>query len=160
MGLTFQHLEMQGGLDFRPWITGIASVQKTCGIDPKVLGSIALRGVVWLSEKPGFLGVCTAGGRAQLYPQNPVLLMYFYCPTGVAHLSGVLRFVGWGGCHSTWWHAQVGGLYLVNLIPFRLQGREGFGFLASVNLGLDARTILALSAVGWRLVRHHDVPQV
>jgi hypothetical protein len=42
MELTFQHLDMQGGSDFRPWITGIASVQKTCGIDPKVLGSVAL----------------------------------------------------------------------------------------------------------------------
>jgi hypothetical protein len=46
---------------------------------------------------------------------------------------------------------------VVIVIPFRLQGGEGLGFLASVNLGLDARTILALGAVGWRLVRHHDV---
>jgi len=72
----------------------------------------------------------------------------------------VFRPVGWGRCHSTWWHAQVGGLYLVTLIPFRLQRREGLGFLASVNLGLYARTILALSAVGGRHVRHHDVPHL
>jgi hypothetical protein len=39
MGLTFQRLEMCGGWDFRLWIIGIASVQKTCGIDPKVLGA-------------------------------------------------------------------------------------------------------------------------
>jgi hypothetical protein len=49
---------------------------------------------------------------------------------------------------------------MVNLIPFRLQGREGLGFLASVYLGLYARTILALSAVGRRLVRHHDDPHL
>ena len=49
---------------------------------------------------------------------------------------------------------------MVNLIPFRLQGREGFGFLASVNLGLDARTILALCVAGRRLVRHHAVPHL
>jgi hypothetical protein len=39
---TFQHLEMQGGLDSRLSIARIASVQKTCGIDPKVLGSVVL----------------------------------------------------------------------------------------------------------------------
>ncbi|MCI0428512.1 MAG: hypothetical protein L0Z46_10900 [Nitrospiraceae bacterium] len=49
---------------------------------------------------------------------------------------------------------------MVNLIPFRLQGREGLGFLASVNLGLDARTILALSNVGWKLVGYHDIPHL
>ncbi len=43
---------MQGEPDFRPWITGIASVQRTCGIDPKVLGSVALSGVAGASEKP------------------------------------------------------------------------------------------------------------
>jgi hypothetical protein len=61
MGLTFQQLEMQGGLDFRPWITGIASVQKTRGIDPKVLGSVALRGVAGASEKPVGWGVYATG---------------------------------------------------------------------------------------------------
>jgi hypothetical protein len=39
MGLTFQRLEVYGGWDFRLWIIGIASVQKTCRIDPKVLGT-------------------------------------------------------------------------------------------------------------------------
>ena len=34
---------------------------------------------------------------------------------------------------------------MVNVIPFRLQCREGLGFLASVNLGLYAGMILALS---------------
>ena len=38
IGLTFQQLEMHGSMEFRLWITGIASVQKTCGADPKVLG--------------------------------------------------------------------------------------------------------------------------
>jgi hypothetical protein len=42
IGLTFQRFEMQGGLDFRPWVTGIASVQKTCEIDPKVLDLTAV----------------------------------------------------------------------------------------------------------------------
>ena len=60
-----------------------------------------------------------------------------------------LCLVEWVTCDLR--HAQVGGWHFVNLIPFRLQGREGLGFLASVNLGLDAGTILALSAVvrGW-----------
>ena len=49
---------------------------------------------------------------------------------------------------------------MVNLIPFRLQGRQGLGFLASVNLGLYARTILALCVAGRRLVRHHAVPHL
>ncbi len=44
---------------------------------------------------------------------------------------------------------------MVKMIPFRLQGREGLGFLASVNLGFYAGMILALSAAGGRLVRHH-----
>ena len=44
---------------------------------------------------------------------------------------------------------------MVNFIPFRLQGRESLGFLASVYLGLDTRTILALNGAGGRLVRHH-----
>jgi hypothetical protein len=77
MGLTFQHLEMQGGLDFRPWITGIASVQKTCGIDPKVLGTDALSGAAGASEKPGCWSVYATGGMGEaqstknlLYPQT------------------------------------------------------------------------------------------
>ena len=44
---------------------------------------------------------------------------------------------------------------MVNVIPFRLQGRKGLGFFASVNLGLYAGMILALSIAGGRLVRHH-----
>jgi len=51
MGLTFQQLEMLGWMEFSPWITGIASVQKTCGIDPKVLGADALSGAAGASEK-------------------------------------------------------------------------------------------------------------
>ena len=46
---------------------------------------------------------------------------------------------------------------MVNLIPFRLQGREGLGFLASVNLSLDARATLALGIGGRGLVRQHDI---
>jgi hypothetical protein len=83
MGLTFQHLEMQGGLDFRPWITGIASVQKTCGIDPKVLGSLALRGVAWASEKPGFLGVCATDGMGEAQPKKN----RFYSRTSIVRLE-------------------------------------------------------------------------
>jgi hypothetical protein len=59
IGLTFQHLEMQRERNFRPWITGIASVQRTYGIDPKVLGSVALRDVAGASEKPACWGVYT-----------------------------------------------------------------------------------------------------
>jgi hypothetical protein len=53
---------MQRERNFRPWITGIASVQRTYGIDPKVLGSVALKGVAGTSEKPGGWGVYATGG--------------------------------------------------------------------------------------------------
>ena len=45
---------------------------------------------------------------------------------------------------------------MVTMIPFRLQGREGLGFLASVNLGFYAGMILALSVVSGKLVRHYE----
>ena len=47
---------------------------------------------------------------------------------------------------------------MVNLIPFRFEGREGLGFLASVNLGIDTGTTFALRVVGGRLVRHDENP--
>ena len=76
--MTFQHLDMQGGLDFRPWITGIASVQKTCGIDPKVLGSDCLRGVAGANENPGCWGLYEPGGMGEArLNKDPVLLMDF-----------------------------------------------------------------------------------
>ena len=45
---------------------------------------------------------------------------------------------------------------MVNLIPLKLQGREGLGFLASVNLSLDARATLELGIAGRGLTRQHD----
>jgi hypothetical protein len=53
---------MQGERDLRLWITGIASVQRTYGVDPKVLGAVVLCGVVGANEKPGCLGVYATGG--------------------------------------------------------------------------------------------------
>jgi hypothetical protein len=86
MGLTFQQLEMQGWLEFRPWITGIASVQKTCGIDPKVLGSVALRGGGGASEKPGCWGVYATGGIGAAQPKKNL----FYSRTSVVRLEGLI----------------------------------------------------------------------
>jgi len=74
---------MQGSLEFRLWITGIASVQKTCWIDPKVLGSVALRGVASASEKPGILGVCATGGLGEAQPQKNL----FYSLTPIVRLE-------------------------------------------------------------------------
>ena len=51
----------------------------------------------------------------------------------------------------------MGGQRLVDRIPFRLQGREGLGFFASVNLGLDAGIFLALSIAGQKLIGMHVV---
>jgi len=83
MGLTFQQLEKPLWLEFRPWITGIASVQKTCGIDPKVLGSDALSGVAGTSEKPGCWGVYATGSMGEAQPKkNP-----FYSRTSVVRLE-------------------------------------------------------------------------
>ena len=49
---------------------GIASVQRTCGIDPKVLGSVALRGIASASEKPGCRGVYATGGMGEAQPKT------------------------------------------------------------------------------------------
>lgn len=46
---------------------------------------------------------------------------------------------------------------MVDRIPFRLQGREGLGFFASVNLGLDAGSFLVLSLAGRKLIGTHVV---
>ena len=51
----------------------------------------------------------------------------------------------------------MGGQRVVDRIPFRLQSREGLGFFASVNLGLDAGIFLALSLGGRRLIGTHVV---
>ena len=59
---------MQRERNFRPWITGIASVQKTCGIDPKVLASDALSGAAGASEKPGGWSIHTTGGMGEAQP--------------------------------------------------------------------------------------------
>jgi len=80
MGLTFQQLEIQGALEFRLWITGIARVQKTCGIDPKVLGSVALRGIADASEKPMWWGVYATGCMGEAQPQKDLFYSDFYCP--------------------------------------------------------------------------------
>ena len=77
---------MQGGLDFRPWITGIASVQKTCGIDPKVLDSVALRGVAGASEKPGCWGVYATGGMGEAQPKRTL----FYSRTAIVRLEWLI----------------------------------------------------------------------
>ena len=50
------------------------------------------------------------------------------------------------------------GWHLAHVIPFRFQGREGLGFLASVNLGVDTRMTSALIVMDGRLFRCHDVP--
>ena len=72
---------MQGGLDFRLWIAGIASGQRTCGIDPIVLGSVPLRGVA-------------GAGEAQP-PKESVPLTDLYCPAGVAYLfEGLFALLG------------------------------------------------------------------
>jgi hypothetical protein len=49
---------------------------------------------------------------------------------------------------------------LANVIPFRLQGREGLSFLASVNLGLDTRMISTLSVADGTLMRCHRWLQI
>jgi hypothetical protein len=72
-------------------------------------------------------------------------------------LRAAFGFVWWGWRHATSRGAQVGGWLLVNLIPLRLQRREGLGFFASVNLGLDTRMILTLSVEVGKLVRPHGV---
>jgi hypothetical protein len=51
------------------------------------------------------------------------------------------------------------GCHLAHVIPFKFQGREGLGFLASVNLGFDTRMISALSVVDGRLFRFHDAQE-
>jgi hypothetical protein len=86
MGLTFQHLEIQGGVDFRLCITKIASVQKTCGIDPKVLGAVALRGVASASEKPGVEVFMRPAAWARLNSKKSVPFTDVYCPAGMACL--------------------------------------------------------------------------
>ncbi len=43
-------------MDFRLCVTKIASVQKTCRIDPKVLGAVALRGVASVRVRSQGLG--------------------------------------------------------------------------------------------------------
>jgi len=77
---------MQGGLNFRPWIAGIASVQKTCGIDPKVLGSVAQRGVAGESEKLGLWGVYATGGMGEAQPQKNL----FYSQTSIVRLEWLI----------------------------------------------------------------------
>jgi hypothetical protein len=86
MGLTFQYLGIQGGVDFRLCVTKIASVQKTCGIDPKVLGAVALRGVASASEKPGVGAFMRPTACARLNSKKSVPLTDFYCPAGMACL--------------------------------------------------------------------------
>jgi len=61
----------------------------------------------------------------------------------------------WGRFHTIWWHTQTGGRYTRNLIPLKLQSREGLGFLAPVNLSLDTGRISALSIMDGRLVKFH-----
>ncbi len=73
---------MQRERNFRPWITGIASGQRTYGIDPKVLRSVALRDVAGASEKPG------------RRPRKNLLLLDIYSPAGVAYLEGFLALLG------------------------------------------------------------------
>jgi hypothetical protein len=51
----------------------------------------------------------------------------------------------------------MGGQRVVDRIPFSLQGREGLGFFASVNLGLDAGSFLVLSLAGRKLIGTHVV---
>lgn len=41
------------------------------------------------------------------------------------------------------------------MIPLKLQSREGLGFLASVNLGLDTGRISTLSIMDGHLVKFH-----
>jgi hypothetical protein len=76
MGLTFQHLEIQGGVDFRLCITKIASVQKTCGIDPKVLARMIYNGSSWCELGSQDVEASTySGDRGEAQLQNePVLL--------------------------------------------------------------------------------------
>jgi hypothetical protein len=77
---------MQGELDLIPWVTGIASVQRTCWIDPKVLGFVALRGVAGASEKPGCWGVYSTGGIGEAQSKkNP-----FYSRTSVVRLEWLI----------------------------------------------------------------------
>jgi hypothetical protein len=91
---------MQGELDLIPWITGIASVQRTCWIDPKVLGFVALRGVAGASEKPGCWGVYATGGIGEAQPIKNL----FYSRTSVVRLEWLiyegssLCWVGWVPC--------------------------------------------------------------
>ena len=77
---------MQRERNFRPWITGIASVQRSCGIDPKVLGSVASRGVVGASEKPGYWGVYATGGMGEGQPKKNL----FYSRTSVVRLEWLI----------------------------------------------------------------------
>lgn len=74
---------MQRERNFRPWITGIASVQRTYGIDPKVPGSVALRNVAGASEKPWCWGVYAIEGMGQARPRKNL----FYSWTSVARLE-------------------------------------------------------------------------
>ncbi len=78
---------MQGELDFRLWITGIASVQRTCGIDPKVLGSVALRRIASASEKPECCDVYATGSMGEGSTQKTRFYsLTFFCLAGVAYL--------------------------------------------------------------------------
>jgi len=74
---------MQRERNFRPWITGIASVQRTYGINPKVPGSVALRNVAGASKKPGCWGVYATGGMGQARPRKNL----FYSWTSLVRLE-------------------------------------------------------------------------
>jgi hypothetical protein len=43
------------------------------------------------------------------------------------------------------------------VIPLKLQRREGLGFLASMNLGLDTGMVLALNIVDGNLLKPHKL---
>ena len=91
---------MQGELDLRPWITGIASVQRTCWIGPKVLGSVAWRSIASASEKPGCCGVYATGCMGEAQPRT----ILFYPRTSFAWLEWLIYeglfayWLGWMPC--------------------------------------------------------------
>ena len=68
-------------------------------IDPKVLGSVVLRGIASASEKPGCRGVYATGGMGKKAQPKTLL---FYSRTSVAPLEwliyeGFFALLGGGG---------------------------------------------------------------
>ena len=55
-------------------------------IDPKVLGSVVLRGIASASEKPGCCGVYATGGMGKAQPKT----ILFYSRTSVARLEWLI----------------------------------------------------------------------